>query len=135
MPMASRQVRNSYPEVHRKRGMLGMAPLLFGISHIEDGPSFIVMEHLLRKDWMTLFDFAERHPRWKDDNVRSTLRLRIQSIVQYLEERGLVHGDFCANNVMIKVGDEAKSVLIDFDWEKMDLETLSRVIGKVLRPD
>jgi len=57
------------------------------------------MDHLLHKEWMTLyFDFAERHLRWKDDNVRSSLRLRLQSIVQHLEERELVHGDFRAIN-------------------------------------
>ena len=78
----------------------------------------IVME-MLDDSWRTLYDFAQRSPRWTQDGVQQAIHERLKTIVKKLEEHGFVHGDFRANNIMVKEGkqgEEPSTLLIDFDW-------------------
>jgi thiamine kinase-like enzyme len=106
-------------EPHRMLSQNKMAPELFDVSRIDGGPTMVVME-MLDNSWQTLFDFAQKEARWKNPSVKSTIRKRLNEIVTKLEEGGFVHGDFRANNIMIRSGEEESAMLIDFDWAGED---------------
>lgn len=106
-------------EVHRVLAREKMAPELIGVSCIEGGATMIVME-MLDNSWRTLYDFAQRTSRWNQTEVQSVIRQRLGNIVSVLKGNGLVHGDFRPNNIMVKEGEEASAVLIDFDWAGRD---------------
>lgn len=96
-----------------------MAPEFIGMSRIENGPTMIVME-MLDNSWKTPYDFAQRTSGWNQTEVQSVIRRRIGEIVSMPNKNGLVHGDFRANNIMVKESEEASAVLIDFDWAGRD---------------
>lgn len=75
----------------------------------------IVME-MLDDSWETLHTFAQKNPRWTSDGVQATIFKRLGSILDNLENNGLVHGDFRNNNIMVKGNDEGSAMMIDFDW-------------------
>jgi hypothetical protein len=102
-------------EVHRLLSLEGMAPKLLGVSRIDDGPTMIVME-MLDDPWKTLYTFAQTNSRWTVDGVQAAIRKRLEVILTKLNAGGVVHGDFRANNIMVKPGEEESAVLLDFDW-------------------
>jgi hypothetical protein len=102
-------------EVHRVLGDAKMAPDLFGVSRVEGGPTMIVM-NMLDESWQTLYTFAQRNSRWTAEGVKSAIRKRLEEILMKLEGEGFVHGDFRANNIMVKPGEEGSAMVIDFDW-------------------
>jgi len=102
-------------EVHRLLSHEGMAPKLLGVSRIGDGPTMIVME-MLNDPWQTLYTFVQINSRWRVDGVQAAIHKRLEDILAKLNAGGVVHGDFRANNVMVKPGEEELAVLIDFDW-------------------
>lgn len=106
-------------EVHRVLAREKMAPEFIGMSRIENGPTMIVME-MLDNSWKTPYDFAQRTSGWNQTEVQSVIRRRIGEIVSMPNKNGLVHGDFRANNIMVKESEEASAVLIDFDWAGRD---------------
>jgi hypothetical protein len=106
-------------DVHRMLIQNKMAPELFDVSRIDGGPTMIVME-MLDNSWQTLYNFAQMEPRWENPSIKSTIRERLEEIVTKLEEGGFVHGDFRANNIMIKSGEEESAMVVDFDWAGED---------------
>jgi hypothetical protein len=102
-------------EVHRLLSHARMAPELFDVSSIDDGPTMIVME-MLPSPWQTLYTFAQSNPRWTENGVQAAIRNRLEEIVAKLETGGVVHGDFRTNNIMVKPGEEESAVLVDYDW-------------------
>lgn len=99
-------------DVHRLLSNEGMAPKLFGVSRIDDGPTMIVME-MLDDPWETLYTFAQFYSRWTEDGVQPAIRKRLGEILARLAAKVFVHGDFRANNIMVKPGEEELAVLID----------------------
>jgi hypothetical protein len=106
-------------EVHQILGREEMAPDLFSVSHIKNGPTMIVMK-MLDESWQTLYDFAQTNPRWTTNGVQSIIRKRLEAILVTLERGGFVHGDFRANNIMVKSGEEESVMVVDFDWAGKD---------------
>jgi hypothetical protein len=92
-----------------------MAPLLFGASRIENGPAVVVMR-MLDESWQTLRDFAHKNSRRAVDGVQLVIRKRLEKIATKLKEKGLVHGDFRLNNIMVQPAKEALAGLVGFDW-------------------
>jgi Ser/Thr protein kinase RdoA (MazF antagonist) len=43
------------------------------------------------------------------------LQERLEGVVTKLEDAAFAHGDFRANNIMVKPGEEELAVVIDFD--------------------
>jgi hypothetical protein len=102
-------------DVHRLLSDEGMAPELLGVPRIDGGPTMIVME-MLDDAWETLYDFARfNYSRWRLKRVQRAIHKRLEEIVDKIEASGFVHGDFRANNIMVKSGEEELAVLIDFD--------------------
>ncbi|CAG8732401.1 1998_t:CDS:2, partial [Acaulospora colombiana] len=48
--------------------------------------------------------------------VHGFVHQRLEEILECLEAEGMVHGDFRMANIMLKIGEEEKAMLIDFDW-------------------
>jgi aminoglycoside phosphotransferase (APT) family kinase protein len=49
---------------------------------------------------------ALRNSRWEVDEVKSTIYKLLEGIPTKLKGEGFVHGDFRANNIMVKPGEE-----------------------------
>ena len=72
---------------------------------------------LLEDGWTTLFDYREnRHRNGIPEGPKTRLLKRLEDILDALYADGMVHGDFRMANVMVKLDEEEKAVLIDFDW-------------------
>jgi aminoglycoside/choline kinase family phosphotransferase len=56
------------------------------------------------------------------DGVQSAIRKRLEEILAKLKGGSFVHGDFRANNIMVKPGEDESAVVIDFDWAGKDGE-------------
>jgi hypothetical protein len=104
-------------DVHTHLAAQHMAPQLYGTSNLEDLGSVVVME-LLKDGWMTLFDYRENRYRNSviPEGPRRLLLQRMEVILVRLESEGMVHGDFRMANIMLKLGEEERALLIDFDW-------------------
>ena len=64
-----------------------------------------------------LFDFPEnRHRNGITEGPRRHLLKRLEDILNSLDTLGMIHGDFQAANITLKLGEEDKVLLIDFDW-------------------
>jgi len=57
-----------------------------------------------------------------ENGVESAILNKLDNILRKLEEAGFVHGDFRANKIMVKPGDEESVETIDFDWAGKDGE-------------
>ena len=116
MVLAKVVCRSYGKAVHVHLAARHMAPQFYGTSKLYDLARIIVME-LLEDGWMTLLDYrTKKVPRGIPSGPRRRLLDRLEDILDCLESAGMVHGDFRAANIMLKPGDEAKAVLVDFDW-------------------
>jgi serine/threonine protein kinase len=102
--------------VHAHLAAQDMAPRLYGTSHVHDIAGVIIME-FMENGWITLFHYRNhRFPDGIPEDRKSRLLKRLEEILKYLYDGGMVHGDFRMANIMLKEGEEEKAMLIDFDW-------------------
>ena len=102
--------------VHTHLAAKSMAPRLYATSNLHDLVSVVVME-LLKDGWTTLYNYRENtYPDGIPEESRTRLLGRMEAILGCLEAGRMVHGDFRAANIMLKPGEEANAMLIDFDW-------------------
>jgi hypothetical protein len=111
--------------VHQYLHEHGLAPRLYAAENLHRGVVMIVMEHLHQSEdgtgsWVEL-DTFER----KLGTNAAAVRQKLEEILSLLQSQKMVHADFRAVNIMVKVdmnGDivitEEGPVLsvIDFDW-------------------
>jgi len=136
-------------EAHGHLASKNMAPKLYGVTaptpheFIEQGSleHYIHMEYLSppsdgKAGWISLHDLGSKYPLVAEAN-KSQIMKSIKAIINELEEKGLVHGDFRTNNLLVyvKTGQSCTLELkdgepyikvIDFDW--------SREAGKTRSP-
>ncbi|CAG8713163.1 5415_t:CDS:1 [Acaulospora colombiana] len=103
-------------DVHVHLAAQNMAPQLYGTS-IVHGVARVAVMQLLEDGWITLFDYRHNwHRNGIQEEPKIRLLKRLEEILECLESGGMVHGDFRMANIMLKIGEEEKAVLIDFDW-------------------
>jgi len=111
-------------EVHRFLAEHGFAPEFIGTCALDGRPTVYVMEKLSRS-WVTLEDWGGCAESGDPPTVLKQVRKQLMEIVILLENKGYVHGDLRAPNIMIARDmdkdpedkqDRFKLKIIDFDW-------------------
>ena len=100
--------------VHEFLGNRGFAPKLLGVCTLEGRPTIYVMEKL-DESWVSLDAWDGSVESDRRDAVRSDIGKGIEYIIGLLEEKGYVHGDLRASNIMV-CENSLELKVVDFDW-------------------
>ena len=102
-------------EVHLFLAEKGLAPEFLGTCTLDGRPTVYVMEKL-GTSWITLEDWGRGVDRGDPAGVEN----QIMEIIDLLEDKGYVHGDLRASNIMISRDMDKEGYfklnVIDFDW-------------------
>jgi len=112
-------------DTHEYLHGLGLAPRLYGAVDLHRGLVMVVMEHLAFQEglggWVELDTFEKR----LDTTMADAVRIKLEKIIDFLQERRMVHADLRPKNIMVEVDEQRRMKmsengpvlsLIDFDW-------------------
>ena len=100
--------RRYCPNLHQFCAEQGHAPMLLGYGTVPGGWHVVVMEYVRHDTDKTLAHYAPTHlEQWEKD---------LTHLMKEFHDEGFVHGDLRDANLILRKGEPARIILVDYDW-------------------